>query len=296
MSRRWSVPGPAGLVVLVGIVALVLARSGGSSPEQDPAGQSVRTAAAVRTAVVWAVGDSADASQRGARLARRIGRDGPDLFVYLGDVYETGSAEEFRTQYEPLYGALARRTLPVIGNHESARRSEGYDPYWRGKLGHAIADWSVRTLAGWRIIAINTELPTDDDSEQWRWLRDQLQAQSGNCSILVSHRPRFSAGPHGDGRHLDDLWALLPGRVRIALSGHDHNSQRLDDWHGVTPLIAGGGAGPLPLDRTDERLSFGNGHTIAGLRLELSAGRASYRFIGEKGRVLHAGSARCRRR
>ena len=72
------------------------------------------------------------------RLARLVRRAHPGLFLYLGDVYETGPPAEFRSGYDPLYGPLAGRTLPTIGNHEYANRATGYQPYWRAKTGRAM--------------------------------------------------------------------------------------------------------------------------------------------------------------
>ena len=41
---------------------------------------------------VWAVGDGADSDSQDDALAGRIQGSGVDRFLYLGDVYETGTA------------------------------------------------------------------------------------------------------------------------------------------------------------------------------------------------------------
>ncbi len=51
-----------------------------------------------------------------------------DHFLYLGDVYTSGTAAEFTANYEPVYGPLAPKTTPVIGNHEYANRFTGITP------------------------------------------------------------------------------------------------------------------------------------------------------------------------
>jgi hypothetical protein len=85
--------------------------------------------------VVYALGDGADGSAVSRALATYVTSQNPDRFFYLGDVYETGTAVEFANNYEPLYGALAAKTDPVLGNHESGNRSSGYYPYSQGKRG-----------------------------------------------------------------------------------------------------------------------------------------------------------------
>ena len=58
-------------------------------------------------AVVWAVGDAATPTSAAARVAAAIRRARPDRFLYLGDVYEKGTREDFERHYDPLYGRLA---------------------------------------------------------------------------------------------------------------------------------------------------------------------------------------------
>src|SRR4051812_32759885 len=60
---------------------------------------------------IWAVGD-ADASPASRRLARLIERSRPLRLLYLGDVYESGSRDDFR-RFEGARGALKPRTLPT---------------------------------------------------------------------------------------------------------------------------------------------------------------------------------------
>lgn len=80
-------------------------------------------------ATVWAVGDAAQPDEGGSSVARLIARAHPDHLLYLGDVYETGIAEEFAT-YGELYGELAPMTSPTPGNHDWDAHEHGYDQYW----------------------------------------------------------------------------------------------------------------------------------------------------------------------
>ena len=74
----------------------------------------------------------------------------PDLFLYLGDVYENGTADEFSRNYAPLYGSLARRTRPTPGNHDWPLARSGYFPYWRRALGHWLPRYYSFRAGGWR--------------------------------------------------------------------------------------------------------------------------------------------------
>lgn len=246
-------------------------------------------------AVVWAVGDGADGSVRARKLAGLIASGRVDRFLYLGDVYSRGSAQDFRDRYDSVYGRLRLRTAPTPGNHEWPQHDEGYDPYWSRLTGRRPpAHYSFR-LAGWQILSLNSEEPLDPQSRQLRWLRRQLK-QPGDCLIAYWHRPRYSAGTHGDQADVAPLWQALRGKARIVVNGHDHNLQRLRRIDGITEFIAGaGGKSRYELDGDDPRLAFANDDLDGALRLELAPDIARYRFVASSGAVLDAGAVRCAR-
>ena len=285
---------PALLVVLAlvlgAVVAVALAGGNGSSAattgfEAPAVGSSAR---------VWAVGDAVGRGERPRRVARRIANGRPELFLYLGDVYPHGSSEDFRT-YDRLYGRLARRTAPTIGNHEWVTRRSGYDAYWRRALGRPLPRYYAFRAAGWTLFSLNSELPRSAMRRQAAWVRSRVRG-GGTCRLAFWHRPRFSAGRHGDSPRVDALWRALRGRARLVLNGHDHDSQRLHRRDGITELVAGaGGVSSYPL-RRDRRLVFGDASSDAALRLDLRPGSARYAFVSAGGRVLHRGSASCRAR
>ena len=72
-------------------------------------------------------------------MAALVRRASPDRFLYLGDVYETGTLKEFRRWYHPRFGRLAHITAPTIGNHEWDNRFQGYYRYWYRRKGEQPA-------------------------------------------------------------------------------------------------------------------------------------------------------------
>ncbi len=261
----------------------------------SPTTQTADGAARTRSATVWAVGD-AYPNAGGRRLAALVRRARPDLFLYLGDVYETGTAPEFLTAYEPLYGSLAARTMPTMGNHEYANRKAGYEPYWARERGSPMPRWMNRRIAGWEILMLNSETPRDSASEQARWLRRAVR-RPGTCRIALSHRPRFSTGGHGDESSMEPLWQLLRGRARLLLSGHDHDLQRFADRDGIRQIVSGaGGRANLPLPRRSaQTLRFAHRWPPGAVRLSLSPGRARIDFVDAGGRLLDRSEVTCRR-
>jgi hypothetical protein len=250
-------------------------------------------AAPAQPAVVWAVGDGANGTPAARRLAGAIARDDPDRFLYLGDVYEHGTRAEFARNYDGVYGGLAGVTSPTPGNHEWGNRATGYFPYWKRKLGRAIDPWYATDAGGWQLLSLNSEAPHGAGSAQLRWLGGQLSA-GGNCRIAFWHRPRWSAGPHGDARDVAPLWDALRGRAALVLNGHDHDSQRLRRRGGIVELVAGaGGPNLYTVRKSDRRVSWSDARTVAALRMELRPGRARFEFRSADGRVLHSGAVAC---
>lgn len=242
---------------------------------------------------IWAVGDGADGSAAGRRVGRMIAAADPARLIYLGDVYERGTRWEFDNHYHPAYGALARRTLPTPGNHEWPNRNVGYRPYWQRVTGKRMPNAYATRLGGWEILSLNSQTVAPD-SAQVRWLRSRAAA-GGTCRLAFWHRPRFSAGSHGDGRDLAPFWRELRGRAALVLNGHEHNMQELRSRDGIRQLIAGaGGRSHYRVNRADPRLAWSNTTDYGALRLRLRPGRADYAFIAADGRVLRRGAASCR--
>ena len=122
-----------------------------------PAGPFVaRTAAPgpdgrVRLAVV---GDGVDGSPESLAVAAQIAGMDPDVFAYLGDVYDNGTPFEFDTWYgDPAgYGQFRGITNPAIGNHEyGTDGARPYLEYWGG-----VPHYYSYDVAGWHLVVLDS--------------------------------------------------------------------------------------------------------------------------------------------
>lgn len=276
-------------VALAGLAGL--AAGCGDGDDRAPAQTSPAT-----TAVVWAVGDGGTGNAAARRVVARIRRGPVDRVLFLGDVYERGTAAEFRRRFEPVYRPLLSRTMPTPGNHEWPRRRQGYNPFWRRVHGRAQPPWYAFSLGGWRFISLNSQAPHGPRSAQLRWLRRELRRGDGTCRIAFWHRPRFSAGrQHGDQPDVAPLWDALRGNARLVLSGHDHDLQRFRPVGGLTQLVSGaGGRAHDAVRHGDRRLAFSDDRAFGAVRLELREGAADVAFVAADGRVLDRSSVSCR--
>jgi hypothetical protein len=244
------------------------------------------------TTTVWAVGDGAVAGSEDEAVAQRIEQEGLDHFIYLGDVYETGTAKEFAEHYHPSFGRFKDITSPTPGNHEYPNRHEGYDPYWGSRVRQPEGGrYFSHDLAGWHLVSLNS---MDVDGGQRAWLAGDLARYGGTCTIAFWHAPRYNAGEHGEAVHMEPLYELLEGRATIVLTGHDHNYQRFLPFRGITQFVVGtGGRDLYSVNESDRRLGAANDSVFGALRLELGSMSASFEFVRSDGTRLDRGSIPC---
>lgn len=282
-------------LLAMALVSLPLTGCGSDElpPVSAPSGQFVPSVGDA-PATVWAIGDAAGPERESEALASQIARAQPDRLLYLGDVYETGTAEEFAENYDRLYGDLAGVTAPTAGNHEWGNRDQGYDAYWKARKARTPPLTYSFRAAGWEILSLNSEADHGRGSQQLRWLRRAV-AQPGDCRLAFWHRPRYSAGlEHGDEASLAPFWDALRGRAKLVVSGHEHDMQRLEPRDGLTQLVSGaGGHSSYEVDEQDERLAFADDERTGALRIRLSGGRARIAFVASDGQVLDESEVRC---
>ena len=253
-------------------------------------------AAAPARTVVWALGDGADGSEEGRELAAYVLSMQPERFLYLGDVYEQGGAEEFELNYEPLYGALASRTDPVIGNHEYDRRFEGYYPYWRGKRRFGRERARHRSYVddtGWQVLAYSSE---SDPRAEAAWLRRRIARHRGTCRIAAGHRGRYVVADdsHDDNPDQAPVWSELAGRAAVNLIGHNHLYGRLEPIDGVHVLISGaGGHGLRSLGEQRHPVAAAETGVATATRLFLRRGALDFSQVDAQGRVHDSGTIHC---
>ncbi|MGH8893197.1 MAG: metallophosphoesterase family protein [Actinomycetes bacterium] len=278
MRRRTSRLGPAALLFVS------LAAAACSSGERVAAGPPVE---------VWAVGDGPNAKADDEAVAAMVAEAEPDRVLFLGDVY----GDDYAQRFDETFGSvgLVDITLPTPGNHEWPSQREAYLRYWSEATGAPTRTYYATRIGGWQVISLNSEEPIGRGSAQHEWLRNTLDKGAGTCRLAFLHRPRWSAGRHGDQRDLDAVWDALTGRASLVLSGHDHSMQRLRSIDGITQLVVGsGGRNFYPLDFTDPRLRFGNNTEYGALQMRLTPGRADLEFVSVSGDVLDTGRVPCR--
>jgi chitodextrinase len=268
------------------------------------------TPAPDRPFVLAATGDGASGRPDAQAVTDLISSWSPNMFLYLGDVYERGTATEFSNWYgtpDRFFGRFRGITNPTVGNHEYlTSNAAGYFDYWDN-----VPHYFSLNVAGWHIVSLDstgTFAQTTPGSPQYQWLDQDITSSSAACTVVYFHHPRWSVGQTadaGDAARMADLWSLFAQRgVDLVLTGHDHNYQRWQPLDGAgkvnssapTEIVVGsGGHGIQPFTRTDSRMvsGFDTVADFGALKLELNQHGAAYQFINVAGSTRDSGSVRC---
>lgn len=239
---------------------------------------------------LWAIGDAGLISPPAIQLGEMVSNDRPSHLLFLGDVYEHGTDEEFQSNYEPIWGELKDITWPVLGNHcwgQNRMDCSGWKRYW-GMQNY----YSPGLVEGWLMMMLDSNMDCSEGSPQWEFVRDHVESWDGPM-IVCLHHPRWSAGTkalHGDQKQVAPLYDLLAKRSCLILSGHDHNLQSFKPHGKLKQLVVGSGGHDLhPINRNDLRVEWSSHRYFGGLRMELSPDHCDYAFHSHEGKILHRG-------
>lgn len=235
----------------------------------------------------------------------------------LGDnQYEDGRLSAFRAVYDRSWGRVRDITRPAVGNHEyGTRGAAGHFDYFNGagRRGGPAGDrdkgYYSFDVGAWHLIALNSVCDQvggcHAGSPQEQWLRADLAAHPGRCTLAYWHHPRFSSGQQSSSRRFIPFWrALYDAGADVVLAGHAHDYERfapltpegvLDPVRGIREFVVGtGGKYHYPLAAPQPHSEVGDATTWGVLQLTLRAEAYEWRFVPEAGGgFTDAGSAAC---
>jgi len=162
-------------------------------------------------------------------------------------------------------------------------------PYYAWDAGH------------WRMYALNCEIDCGGNSDQVRWLQQDLGEHPTNPALAYVHEPFFSCSTgHNPLQQLKRIWEVLDTATgQILLSGHNHAFERFallnadgdPSPEGIRQFVVGTGGGeryPVVSPCANPEVAYDQSQGV--LTMQLGVGSYSWRFISTGNTVLDSGS------
>ena len=264
------------------------------------------------TVTMIAVGDIGRCDSTNDDATGALAAGLPGVVATLGDTaYPDGTTQQLEECFGGSWGVVKDRIrFAVTGNHDI--HADGGVPLQEYMGSAAVQDghtWFSDDLGAWHIVVLdgNCGLFGDlctSESEQVRWLSEDLAASGAHCTLALMHQPRFSSGEHGDDPALGTFWdELYSAGAELVLDGHDHDYERFapqapdrtpDDARGVVEIVVGTGGADLERfrqPRPNSLVRINDAHGV--LELTLDADAWSFRFVDVTGVARDAGNGSC---
>ena len=267
---------------------------------------------------ILAVGDGPSNEVASNAMANRIAAVDPPLFLFLGDIYETGTFTENLNHYGvsnidhpgqgTLWGATADTTQPTLGNHEKVNVPAWMD-YWHG---HPV--YTSFTWGGVLFLDLNSSQNMTVDHAEYNFAQSVLTAPNvPACVVTFFHIPAVTSNTTINSNE-SDMWKLLANNgVDLVVNGHQHNMEEykpLDanftagtpDAHMVQLISGAGGHATSSNSKAlpGDRIEWSKGQTAGLLDMTLGGARngnaatsIGWQWQDVRGNDLHDGSVDC---
>ena len=191
-----------------------------------------------------AVGDTGTGGDAQRAIGKRMSEVPFDLMLFLGDIaYEQGTASQLENKFFKIYRDILRYVpaYPAIGNHERrTRKGRAYFDAFvlPGPERYYSFDWGDV-----HFVATDT---TQYDSDQLKWLREDLSRNTLPWVIVYGHHPSYTSSFRGPQLAVRRAFAKIftDYKVDLVLTGHEHQYERFR-VAGVNYVVSGGGGGQL---------------------------------------------------
>ena len=239
--------------------------------------------------------------------------DIPGTVFTVGDnVYDSGTAAQFRDCYGPSWGRHKTRTRPAVGNHEyETTGASGYFDYFGSAAGSPSRGYYSYDKSDWHVVALNSNCEElrggcGASSPMVSWLERDLAAHRSKCTIAYFHHPLFSSGAeHGNQPQVRPIWeALNAANADVVVSAHDHSYERFapqrpdgtrNESRGIREFVVGTGGGEhYPFGEIEPNSQVRNAKTYGVLKITLNPRSYAWEFVPVAGESFtDSGHDRC---
>jgi len=190
-------------------------------------------------------GDSRSNRARRQMVSHQVNAENPDFVIHSGDMVGNGNKwvewQEWLADSMPL---LQNSTMfGVRGNHEED--GEFYRRVFTPPINKDC--WYSFDYGLCHFVIIDDNVPFEEKSEQYRWLKEDLAVTQKPFIVAVQHEGMYCAGGHNSNLNLRQTLEPLFNRygVQVVYSGHNHFYQRTEKINGTIYITAAGAGAPL---------------------------------------------------
>jgi chitodextrinase len=162
-------------------------------------------------------------------------------------------------------------------------------------------------VGNWHMVALNSNCPRvscRDGDPQVQWLKADLAANSGKCTLAYFHHPLWTSGQVGVTPAVQPIYQVLyDNGADLILAGHDHAYERfapmdpsgaVDPARGVRQIVVGtGGRNTTSFTRILNGSEVRNSTSFGVQRLVLHPRSYDWRFVPTGGSFSESGSQPC---
>ncbi len=225
------------------------------------------------------------------------------VFTTGDNAYDSGSPDQFKNCYDKSWGKFKDRTKPSLGNHDyGTLGASGYFNYFGAVAGDRLKGYYSYDLGAWHIVVVNSNCiernRCNENSDQVKWLREDLNAHPTKCTLAYWHHPLYTAGSYkGQLQYMQTVWqTLYDAGADVVVNGHDHNYQRyapqdangkLDKEKGMREFVVGtGGKDLYNIPQPIANLEAFNIATFGVIKFTLRAASYEWQFIPVDGQTF----------
>lgn len=240
----------------------------------------------------------------------------PQSVLLVGDLqYDRGLTADFNASFLPSWNKTGLSGYAVPGNHEyGITAAQGYFNSLKNtsiSIGDNDGGYYAAKLGDWQVIGLNSNCEyiggCGEDSEQYKWLENELNVMEPGCSLVMWHHPVFTSGKYANDQssreRMRAIWALLEKHdVDLVLSGHDHIYERFIGLKSDGSILASAprqfvvGTGGRSLYIPSGTKTLGSEFVLSSygfLSLNLAKNSYGWKFIDTEGKIRDEGRQTC---
>jgi predicted phosphodiesterase len=197
--------------------------------------------------MVW-MADSRTGTDIFSKISRLMKQADPMVALYGGDLCMNGSYEGWKKEFFIREQLDFISTIPFFntpGNHE------GWKPETKAFTHNpdefsGTQDFYSFDYGDVHVLSLNTEIPMDTGSTQFKFAAKDLAATTRKWKIVMAHEPAYCSGGHRPNPEMKMMTTMLfePLGVDIVLAGHSHFYQH-NLVNGIHHFVPGSAGAPL---------------------------------------------------